>query len=217
MNTIELFGVTYQVHDNAILLPGCVAKMFSIVSGGVSTRWIQARPLLSVLTGAGKYNTAKYFRERINIQEEDMKSLDTILPKESLALVDHNTRVSFFVNETALQRCSLQKKRKAETSQDSLYVARYPWRSDILKIGRSENPEARMKQLTASHAFEMQLLAVFPGQGGIESKVHEAFAHRRNDEGGGREWFHITLAEATSVISPLVTSEDCPSSASSDM
>ena len=81
-----------------------------------------------------------------------------------------------------------------------LYVASRSDRCDILKIGRSSNPEARCERLQASQTFYIRLLATFPGAGDLELKVHERLAGRRVLGGPGREWFFVTTDEAMAAI-----------------
>jgi len=81
-----------------------------------------------------------------------------------------------------------------------LYVASRSDRADILKIGRSNNPEARCERLQASQTFYVRLVATFPGAGDLEPKVHERLASRRVLGGPGREWFFVTADEAMTAI-----------------
>ena len=81
-----------------------------------------------------------------------------------------------------------------------LYVASRSDRQDILKIGRSSNPEARCERLQVSQAFFVRLVATFPGAGDLEHKVHERLASRRVLGGPGREWFFVTVDEALTAI-----------------
>ena len=81
-----------------------------------------------------------------------------------------------------------------------LYLASRSDRSDILKIGRSNNPEARCERLQASHVFYVGLVAAFPGAGDLESAVHEILTGRRVLGGPGREWFYVTPDEALAAV-----------------
>jgi hypothetical protein len=80
---------------------------------------------------------------------------------------------------------------------------RYSFRRDIVKIGRSRDPEKRRRELEGGHAYHMELVATFPGQGSLEGKVHEALAPHRNHDGVGREWFNVTVEDALLAIIAL--------------
>ena len=81
-----------------------------------------------------------------------------------------------------------------------LYVASRSDRDDMLKVGRSGNPEARCERLQASQAFFVRLVATFPGAGNLEQKVHERLASRRVLGGPGREWFFASVDEVLTAI-----------------
>jgi len=88
----------------------------------------------------------------------------------------------------------------ARSPGNDLYVATRSDRSDILKIGRSSNPEARCERLQASQVFYVSLVATFPGAGDLEPVVHEILAGRRVLGGPGREWFYVTPDEAMAAV-----------------
>jgi hypothetical protein len=70
-----------------------------------------------------------------------------------------------------------------------------------VKIGRSDNPEKRRRTLESGQPFRAEIVA---GNGGLESTVHETLSAKRNEEGGGREWFNVTATEATAVINAAI-------------
>ena len=77
---------------------------------------------------------------------------------------------------------------------DDLYIMRYVGiLQDVLKIGRSANPEKRHKGLEAGHNFRLELLAIFPGKGHLEQAVHKRLEERRSTRGTGIEWFRTYL------------------------
>ena len=88
----------------------------------------------------------------------------------------------------------------ARNPGNDLYVASRSDRPDILKIGRSSNPEARCERLQASQVFYVGLVATFPGAGELEHAVHEILAGRRVLGGPGREWFFATADEALAAV-----------------
>ena len=90
----------------------------------------------------------------------------------------------------------------AETEvPDDLYIMKYVGiLQDVLKIGRSNNPERRRKGLEACQNFHLELLATFPGKGFLEPEVHKRLAERRSTRGAGTEWFRIDLQGALDAV-----------------
>ena len=82
---------------------------------------------------------------------------------------------------------------------DDLYVMKYSNRDDVVKIGRSSDVEKRRRALEGGHAFYVGIVAVFPGCGHLEHRVHQRLdvfkAH-----GAGREWFNVTSEQAITAI-----------------
>jgi hypothetical protein len=87
---------------------------------------------------------------------------------------------------------------------ETLYVMQYSFRRDIVKIGRSHDPEKRRLELARGQAYTMELVATFPGRGNLEGKVHEMLAPHRNQDGAGREWFNVTVEDAVLAILALL-------------
>lgn len=83
---------------------------------------------------------------------------------------------------------------------DDLYVLRYDFRSDSLKIGRSFDVLRRANDLERCHDFRVVLLLVLPGMGWVESLLHARLRHLRASSGSGKEWFTISLAEVLQVL-----------------
>ena len=82
-----------------------------------------------------------------------------------------------------------------------LYVMQNSRISGELKIGRSQDVEARRRSLQCSQNFRMLVLAVFPGAGNIEGCVHEMLTYCRvTEEAAGREWFRCSPQTAFSAI-----------------
>ena len=70
-----------------------------------------------------------------------------------------------------------------------------------LKIGRSQDVEARRRSLQRSQNYRMLVLAVFPQAGNIEGCVHEMLSYCRvTEEAAGREWFRCSPQTAFSAI-----------------
>jgi hypothetical protein len=107
--------------------------------------------------------------------------------------------------ESACARAGVQGKSLSKRdAEDILYVMRYSYRDDCVKIGRSDNPEKRRRTLEKGQPFHAEIVATFPGSGGLERAVHEALSAKRNEEGAGREWFNVTATEAIAVINAAI-------------
>ena len=85
-------------------------------------------------------------------------------------------------------------------TNDDLYIMRYSFRLDCVKIGRSRNPEKRRRGLEGGHIFRIEIVDVFPGKGYLERRVHERLELRRNREGAGAEWFDVDAATAIDAV-----------------
>ena len=84
---------------------------------------------------------------------------------------------------------------------DDLYIMRYVGiLQDVLKIGRSNNPETRRRGLEAGQNFNLELLATFPGKGYLELAVHRRLEERRSTRGAGNEWFRTDLQGALDAV-----------------
>ena len=83
-----------------------------------------------------------------------------------------------------------------------LYVMQNSRIPGELKIGRSQDVEARRHSLQRSQNFRMLVLAVFPQAGHMERSVHEMLAYCRVPEevAAGREWFCCSPQTAFSAI-----------------
>ena len=91
----------------------------------------------------------------------------------------------------------------AEPSE-KLYILSYPWAGSPLKVGRTHDVSARVGQLEGGHNFRLTLLAVFPGLGAQEHKVHAILKSSRATDGRGKEWFQVTLAQALFAVAKCV-------------
>ena len=91
-----------------------------------------------------------------------------------------------------------------EAKSEQLYLISYPWADSPLKVGRSHDVSARLGQLEGGHSFRLQLLAVFPGMGWAEHKVHALLKSYRATSGRGQEWFQVTLAQALLAVAKCV-------------
>ena len=91
----------------------------------------------------------------------------------------------------------------AEASEQ-LYILSYPWAGSPIKVGRTHDVSARVGQLEGGHNFRLKLLAVFPGLGAQEHKVHTLLKSFRATNGRGKEWFQVTLAQALLAVAKCV-------------
>jgi hypothetical protein len=106
-------------------------------------------------------------------------------------------------------------KRKAADQNDHLYIMRYIGvLRGVVKIGRSHNPEGRRKNLEASQDFHVELVAVFPDKGHLESAVHKKLAAKRSTRGAGTEWFRVDVQEALDVVKEAIAEWDAANEAS---
>ena len=95
----------------------------------------------------------------------------------------------------------------AEASEQ-LYFLSYPWAGSPIKVGRTNDVSARVGQLEKGHNFRLTLLAVFPGMGWAEHKVHTLLKSFRATDGRGKEWFQVNLTQALGAVAECV--QDSP-------
>jgi hypothetical protein len=55
------------------------------------------------------------------------------------------------------------------------------------KVGRSNNPEQRLKSLQTGNPYPLKLILVLENQGHLEAQLHRRLAHGKTK--GGEEWF----------------------------
>ena len=93
---------------------------------------------------------------------------------------------------------------------DHLYLLRYPWGESPIKVGRAKDVDARVRQLERGHNFKLQQLAIFPGQGRLERRVHTLLSDHRATDGRGQEWFHVTLEQAAPAVTSAIALANPP-------
>jgi hypothetical protein len=184
--------------EGRLVLGDRAAKVVTVSGGGVYRRWFQARPIILHLG----YTPTSVTNALHKLPAEHRKTLGELLG--DFAPQDHNERIATYISEEGMYE--LAARRRKGGAADTLYVMQYSYRRDILKVGRSDNPEKRRRQLEGSHAFHVEILAMFPGQGELEGQVHEALAAHRNEEGAGREWFAVSATQAIMAITSLMAS-----------
>ncbi len=103
---------------------------------------------------------------------------------------------------------SIQRKRKFTNGQqdDDLYIMRYAFLSDCVKIGRSHDPERRRRELESGHIFRVEIVEICPGKGYLEQVVHKCLEDRRNTEGAGTEWFNVSITTAIKTVKDEIAS-----------
>ena len=91
----------------------------------------------------------------------------------------------------------------------TLYIAKRTDAPGLVKVGRSNNPAARLLQLPTGHCFKMVLVATFPGLGHMETTIQRGLRPTRVDTGYGREWFQSTAANVLhEIIMSLEANQD---------
>ena len=95
-------------------------------------------------------------------------------------------------------------KRKNEDKNDDLYIMNYSFDETAVKIGRSENVEKRRRALEACQNFFVEVVAIFPGKGFLESEVHKKLEAFHSKKGAGVEWFNICAADAPAVLGNIL-------------
>ena len=85
------------------------------------------------------------------------------------------------------------------TEDDQLYLLRYPWEDSPIKVGHAKGVAARVHSLEAGHNMKLQVLAIFPGQGRLERRVHALLSDHRATDGRDQEWFNVNLQQAFSA------------------
>ena len=84
--------------------------------------------------------------------------------------------------------------------KDDLYVMSNPRIPDEKKVGRSQDPTQRAKELQRSQNFRMVIHKTYHGQGHLEATVHRRLKARKVTEGDGQEWFKVDLETLDLII-----------------
>ena len=98
-----------------------------------------------------------------------------------------------------------------EDSTDALYIMSNSLLPDMIKIGRSINPEDRARQLGASHPFRIKVECSYGGKGFLEKTLHDRLKHRRVEGGLGKEWFRLRPEQADTLIRASIVDNDLAS------
>ena len=70
---------------------------------------------------------------------------------------------------------------------DHLYLIQSD-RTGAVKVGRSQDPSERLKQLQTASPHKLRIILVLQNQGHMEMRLHKRLARGRTQ--GGEEWFH---------------------------
>ena len=91
-----------------------------------------------------------------------------------------------------------------------LYVMQRSDAPDILKVGRSDDPQRRAEDLQTGHCFLVRVVSVFYNVGHCERAVHAYLQEWRVDGGAGREWFRASLSMVYQAIARATAGEAMP-------
>ena len=111
-----------------------------------------------------------------------------------------------------------QHRAASDTGQADLYVLQYSTIWDCIKIGRSSDVQSRIRSLENGHNFRIVLLAVYPGKGHVERRVHQQLEAYQSNFGVGSEWFDLSADNALKVIHEVIrqSREEPPSFSESE-
>ena len=89
----------------------------------------------------------------------------------------------------------------------NLYVLKSATFPDIYKVGRSNNPARRARELEAGHFLRMQVILDDEGMGIHESEVHDALrAFQHNPENRRQtEWFKLPEEQLVAIVRDIVS------------
>ena len=76
--------------------------------------------------------------------------------------------------------------------------------------------QSRIRSLENGHNFRIVLLAVYPGKGRLERRVHQQLKAYQSDVGAGDEWFNLSADYALKVINEVIQQSQEESLSSSE-
>ncbi len=177
---------------------------------------ISVYDVLQLVTGCPAHNcsvvfqrVAKNFPDRCNfdkVQFPGRGQKPTLIctlqqANELIALLGGKAAAEFRATGNGNSRTM---KRKNKDKNDDLYIMKYSFDDTAVKIGRSENVEKRRRGLEACQNFFVEVVAIFPGKGFLESKVHEKLEAFQSKKGAGVEWFNICAADAPAILGNIL-------------
>jgi hypothetical protein len=95
-----------------------------------------------------------------------------------------------------------------EMIPDSLYIIENPRLPGEIKIGRSHDPDARARQLSAGQNFRLVVKRSYGEKGFLEKTLHHKLKHRRVEQGAGVEWFKVSVDQADILIKAAILEDD---------
>ena len=159
---------------------------------------------------AKQYYDLKQLAQQIVVQmDEEMGEEDAedIVEEDAEDMVEEEAEDSEEDEEPVVEK-ELQADEDAEHSEpqpkrqkvaDNLYLIHNPRIPGEVKIGRAQNVEVRLKNLSSCQNFSLQVIQSWPGLGHLEKDVHFELRARQLQGYPGREWFAITLSEVDLV------------------
>ena len=85
-----------------------------------------------------------------------------------------------------------------------LYIVSKSDRDDMVKVGKSNDVNARCKQLQTAQPFRVKPCVVYHGMGHVETEVHQALEEYRVKDGPSREWFACSLPVAIRIVNDVL-------------
>ena len=74
-----------------------------------------------------------------------------------------------------------------------------------INVGCVKDVATRVRSIETGHNIKLRVLAIFPGQGRLEHKLHALLSDHRAADGRGQEWFNVTLQQALSAAALAMT------------
>jgi len=91
---------------------------------------------------------------------------------------------------------------------DALYIIENPRIPGEVKIGRSQNPEERAKQLSAGNNFRLAVKHSYEEKGFLEKTLHQRLKRRRVEECAGVEWFRVSVEQADFLVRAAILEDE---------
>jgi hypothetical protein len=91
---------------------------------------------------------------------------------------------------------------------DSLYIMENLRIPGEIKIGRSQNPEERAKQLAAGNNFRIVVQRSYGEKGFLEKTLRQKLKKHRVEEGVGVEWFRVSVEQADLLVRAAILEDE---------
>ena len=112
-------------------------------------------------------------------------------------------------------KTNYQTRKDQNGSNDALYIFEHPLIPGLIKIGRSDCPPSRAKQMSVSYPYELVVKHMYPTFGSLELRVHNRLDARRATGGGSREWFWTDSSLADRIIHGIIAEHELSRSTAS--